>query len=239
MSVNSTLAIYLDAPLQSWGVASQFQFRDTEAHPSKSGILGMVAAAMGIDKDASDEEARVLELSTLTLSTFKLTGTENKLGRPARITRLLDFHTIGGGYDKKNPLESSHIPQKASGGAYPHAVITRRTYLNDARFIAALSGELSLLARIQAALTDPVWGIWLGRKCCLPSAPLLPTIADTELAAVTQLFERLYPDSDTLPEFEGYLEKNDGDVTYWNDEPVSYGQRRFRSRAVQRDGNLT
>jgi len=237
MSVKSSLAIYLDAPLQSWGVASQFQFRDTEAHPSKSGILGMIAAALGIDKNAADEETHIGELSALTLSTFKVTGMGGHRGQRARITRLVDFHTIGGGYDKKDPLEASHIPQKASGGAFG-TVITRRTYLNDARFIAVLTGDMPLIERVLSALNDPVWGMWFGRKCCIPSAPLLPTMAETENSAVTGLFKNIYPDTDTVPELEGYIEKSDSDLAHWNDDPVSYGKRRFRSRPVQRDGKF-
>ena len=35
-----------------------------------------------------------------------------------------------------------------------------------------------------AALQDPVWGIWLGRKACIPSAPLLHGLYDDEGAAL-------------------------------------------------------
>ncbi|WP_223273999.1 CRISPR-associated protein Cas5, partial [Nocardia cerradoensis] len=37
----------LAAPLQSWGVASRFARRETQQYPSKSGILGLIAAARG------------------------------------------------------------------------------------------------------------------------------------------------------------------------------------------------
>ncbi len=36
-----------DAPLQSWGVASRFARRETQQYPSKSGVIGMIAAARG------------------------------------------------------------------------------------------------------------------------------------------------------------------------------------------------
>ncbi|WP_419702853.1 type I-E CRISPR-associated protein Cas5/CasD [Promicromonospora sp. NFX87] len=42
-----TLLLRLAGPLQSWGVQSRFTRRTTERAPSKSGVLGMIAAAQG------------------------------------------------------------------------------------------------------------------------------------------------------------------------------------------------
>lgn len=46
----ATLLIRLVAPMQAWGTRSHFDNRDSEAEPSKSGVLGFVAAALGIDR---------------------------------------------------------------------------------------------------------------------------------------------------------------------------------------------
>lgn len=43
----STLLLRLAAPLQSWGVASKFDIRDTAREPTKSGVIGLLAAALG------------------------------------------------------------------------------------------------------------------------------------------------------------------------------------------------
>ncbi|MFF0494388.1 type I-E CRISPR-associated protein Cas5/CasD [Nocardia sp. NPDC004068] len=43
----SVLLLKLAAPLQSWGVASRFARRETQQYPSKSGVLGLIAAARG------------------------------------------------------------------------------------------------------------------------------------------------------------------------------------------------
>lgn len=43
----STLLLRLAAPLQSWGVASKFDTRDTTREPTKSGVIGMLASALG------------------------------------------------------------------------------------------------------------------------------------------------------------------------------------------------
>lgn len=46
----ATLLLRLVAPMQAWGTRSRFDDRDTEAEPSRSGVLGLCAAALGIDR---------------------------------------------------------------------------------------------------------------------------------------------------------------------------------------------
>ena len=55
-----TLLLRLNAPLQSWGTSSKFDVRDTDYYPSKSGVIGMVAAAMGYDRNVDKEELEEL-----------------------------------------------------------------------------------------------------------------------------------------------------------------------------------
>lgn len=57
----ATLLLALDGPLQSWGVSSRFVRRTTEKSPSKSGVLGLLAAAQGRTREES--VADLLELS--------------------------------------------------------------------------------------------------------------------------------------------------------------------------------
>ncbi|HPY94759.1 MAG TPA: type I-E CRISPR-associated protein Cas5/CasD [Clostridia bacterium] len=55
----STLLLRLTAPLQAWGVQSKFDRRDTQRAPTKSAVIGMLAAALGLKRDS----ARVPELA--------------------------------------------------------------------------------------------------------------------------------------------------------------------------------
>lgn len=52
----STLLLRLAAPLQSWGIDSKFDRRGTERLPTRSGVLGLVAAALGRRRDESLED---------------------------------------------------------------------------------------------------------------------------------------------------------------------------------------
>ena len=42
-----TLLLRLGAPLQSWGSESMYDRRETDMMPTKSGVIGMLAAALG------------------------------------------------------------------------------------------------------------------------------------------------------------------------------------------------
>ena len=58
----NTLLMRLAAPLQSWGIDSKFEVRRTAKEPSKSGIVGLVAAAMGIKRYEDEKIARLASL---------------------------------------------------------------------------------------------------------------------------------------------------------------------------------
>lgn len=47
----STLLLRLAAPMQSWGAASKFDTRSTEREPTKSGVIGLLASALGVRRD--------------------------------------------------------------------------------------------------------------------------------------------------------------------------------------------
>lgn len=224
------LAILLDAPLQSWGVNSRFQQRGTENHPSKSALLGMLAAAMGIDKHAPGEREALAPLAALVLTTYRIPRSEMPNQRLFR--RLTDFHTIGGGYDRTDPAQKRNISRKASGGMST-TVVTRREYLLEARFIAVFEGEKELLEKVAASLQDPVWGVWLGRKTCLPGRPLSPVIRATRRAAFETLLLKMDGQTEADPEKFDRMEEGTGEGAFMNpDQPKSYGERDFESRSM-------
>jgi CRISPR system Cascade subunit CasD len=230
---NSTLAFYLDAPLQAWGASSRFQRRETEAFPTKSGILGLIAAAMGIDKHSPDELEQLRPLSALKFSVIRV---ETKAGT---VQRLSDFHTIGGGWhddwkqDKNNLVAKMQTPRKAGDGSPFGTVITHRTYLTDAKFIAVLEGEKDVVVSVREALENPKWGVWFGRKCCLPAAPLLPMLASSPTEAIRALYARIGMAPTEFTSSQGQQE-SDGDGAWFpSDQPISFGKREYQARPVR------
>jgi len=154
------LPLYLDAPLQSWGYQSRFDRRTTLSYPTRSGILGMICAARG--NDWSDTDAlRELDVLSMTVLVFQQGG------------RLTDFHTVGGGYDRdRQKLFIPHTAQDELRSPGKETVPTHREYLEQSKFGVVLGGPRKLIEAIHYALVDPVWGIWLGRKACIPALPV-------------------------------------------------------------------
>ncbi|MEO5917258.1 MAG: type I-E CRISPR-associated protein Cas5/CasD [Luteolibacter sp.] len=225
--MSDTLAFLIDAPLQSWGVSSKFQRRETESWPTKSALVGVLAAALGIDKQSPDESEKVAPFAALAFSVFRWP-------KPHPSFRLTDFHTIGGGYDKADSREKLHIPRKAGDGSAFGTVITRRTYLTDARFIALFQGDRATLEAAAAALLDPVWGVWFGRKACIPAEPLSPVIASGPREALAALIK------EEVADLEGLTEKAGPGSYYQSDQPIAFGQHHgpipeaYLSRSVRR-----
>jgi len=227
------LAFHLDAPMQSWGTSSRFQYRETDPFPGKSAVIGLIAAALGIDKHAPDEAKSIAPLTALCFTAIRLPKKHNA-------TRLNDFHTIGGGYDKKGPLhEKSSIPKKASGPPFG-TVITHRSYLTDAAFAAVLEGREDTLHQIHAALLNPVWGVWFGRKTCIPASPLSPVIENTPSEALATLMQWLGKDPAEIETLEGVTESEGSGAWFQMDQPIAYGQHHstvpqaYLSRPVRR-----
>ena len=116
------------------------------------------------------------------------------------------FTPSGGGYDRKDEFEKMHIVRTADGKVSAHAVITHRTYLTDTRFIVLLEGATSLLEQCAAALENPKWGVWFGRKWCIPASPLLPSLAPSQEEALKKISNLLGLDQSVVPVGEGRCE---------------------------------
>lgn len=143
----ATLMLRLVGPMQSWGTTSRFDERDTGKEPSKSGVLGLVAAALGIDRENwADLEP---------LCRVRMGVRHDRPGVPKR-----DYQT-------------AQRVISADGSKVHDTAVTTRYYLADAAFLVGLSGDdRALLDRIHTALADPVWPLALGRKSYVPSEPI-------------------------------------------------------------------
>jgi CRISPR system Cascade subunit CasD len=203
----STLLIQLAAPLQAWGESARFNLRPTQQTPTKSGVLGMVCAAMGIPR--SD----VTTLEKLNELAFGV-----RTDRPGRLT--IDFHTVSHVVNAKD-----ETPQETT--------ITDRYYLADAVFLVGLEGsDRRLLETIHAALLKPRWLLFLGRKSCMPSdLPWLEDgIQDTDLKNALSNYRPLRPD-DEPPKFLELEDKVAGKPRM--DTPLTFDRRKYAPRFVR------
>ena len=213
MSSNACLPLLLDGPMQSWGHASRFERRTTALHPTRSGILGLIAAAVGIDKHTADEVAQLARFNALLVTTLSLPRCRRRAPE-LLMQRLEDYHTVTG-------------IRRASGKVDDEATVqTYRHYLLDARFGVLLEGPSPLLEEIAAALRNPKWGVWLGRKCCLPATPLLVAPPGDRAAVWSALIQRAgYSGTETEEQFDRVLEvaATDPGADMIEDAPVAFG----------------
>lgn len=213
------LFMRLSGPMQSWGVMSRFSRRDTGKEPSKSGVIGLICAAMGISRD-DDQHPDFLKL------------TKVKLGIRVLRSGVLqsDYHT------------AQNIA-KADGGIKDTELSTR-FYLADADFIAALESEdRDLLERVHAAVKTPVWQLFLGRKAFVPHTPVyvndeVAFLENSDLHTALndgRIVERIcafkpYKNFDRPQRL--IIETDDGSEIR-QDMPLSFAERRFTIRRVQ------
>lgn len=211
------LALYLDGPLQSWGYQSRFDRRTSLSYPTRSGIVGMLCAALGIDwRDMSGLERLEKNLS-MTVYTF---------GAPSMV---IDYHTVGGGYDSEAQAQSI---VRTADGKVGNTVQTYREYLQDARFGVLVHGEEALLRELLSALQDPKWGIWLGRKSCIPASPVPQGLFETIEDAVVHLEIRAgHRRTRRVTEAARFDEGTDTLL----DRPVDFNTRQFKPRRVDNE----
>jgi CRISPR system Cascade subunit CasD len=160
--------------------------------PTKSGIAGMCCGALGYTRGSEKERVFLeafQEVSMLAISVPKL-GLDQKV---YAVRRLQDYHTVGAGYNPEDNWERQMICAKAEDGkpkvknGQALAELTHRQYLLDAAFLVILNGYSPILEQCSESLQNPVWGIWLGRKACVPTAPVFGGLYDTEEVALKTL----------------------------------------------------
>jgi CRISPR system Cascade subunit CasD len=209
-----TLLLRLVGPMQSWGTTSRFDQRDTGKEPSKSGVVGLLAAALGIDRENWNDLEPLTHLS--------MGVRHDRQGTPKR-----DYQTA------QNIISADH-------SKIHETAVTTRDYVADAAFLVGLEGDdRLLLAKCDAALRDPVWPLALGRKSYVPceliwienglqDEPLRIAMARWPWIAAPRRWEER-PER-LLVSFDS----EDGSGVLKMDQPLSsFSERRFGARFVR------
>lgn len=210
----AVLLLRLVGPMQSWGTRSRFVDRDTERFPSKSGVIGLVCAALGRPRSVAVDDLAALSMAA-------------RADRPGRVET--DFQVTQGAL-------------RASGSVSRDPLPSYRHYLADAAFLVGLEGDRGLLEGCWHALAEPVWTLYLGRKGHVPSQPVHLTdglraesldeaVATYPLVISIPPWRGLAPvevEWETTPD-QGGLPRCDVPVCFAN------GRRQFRLRWVRHE----
>lgn len=141
-----TLLLQLAGPMQSWGTTSRFDERDSQLEPSKSGVIGLICAALGRDRTET-----VADLAHLLMGV--------RVDREGLLMR--DYQTATG------------VMTAAGKVDLGRTVVSPRYYLSDAVFLVGLEGaDRDLLERVHGTLRAPAWPLALGRKGFPPGLPV-------------------------------------------------------------------
>lgn len=150
----NTLLIRLEAPLQAWGTRSRWGDRETSQEPSKSGVIGLLACALGWGRDR-DNDIRALAWEVSFGVRVDLQGLV-----------LRDYQTVSGG-----AMSAEGKIKVTQSTGEPETVLSPRLYISDASFLVAVRGAEATVSKLATALQDPVWPVYLGRKSCPPAVP--------------------------------------------------------------------
>jgi CRISPR system Cascade subunit CasD len=166
-----SLVLRFAAPQQSWG-STELADRNTEPLPTRSGVIGLLAAALGAERGAWPAWLWATDLWA-------------RVDRKGDLST--DFHTVGLPSEAAQAARSRHRQAVGGRGAADYIIplgnggkwtvgggtmVTNRQYLADAEFLVALTHQdEELVDALDRATRNPVFMTYLGRKSFAPSFP--------------------------------------------------------------------
>lgn len=186
------LMLRLEGPLQSWGDVAFDPRRPTRPFPSRSALAGLLANALGWEHRDGDR-------TTALQDALRYAVREDV---PPRLLR--DYHTADLGRIGAEGWTRWGI-EKRGGSAAGGTQILEKFYLADGSLLAAITVHEDSPATLDAladALRKPARPLFLGRKGCPPSTPLLEgpgrVEAESPYAALARSPRRDRPDAVSL-----------------------------------------
>lgn len=205
-----TLLLRLVGPMQSWGFRSRFDNRDTALEPTRSGVIGLLCAALGWGRDSDLEPFQSLKMGV-------------RVDAAGRV--MVDYHT------------AQRVAK--AGGGIAGTLQSWRYYLSDARFLVGLQCDnVQFLQDLEDALKNPVWPLFLGRKSFVPSLPVhLPhggiRAGDVETALCAEPWRAVWRGEKPPEALRLILESEDSSQgVAAGDVPLDFAARRFGLRSI-------
>lgn len=195
------LVFQLYGPLAAWGDIAVGEYRPSYAHPSKSAIIGLLAAALGIRRD---EEERQKALADACAFAVRVDATG---------MLLRDYHTVQVPPDRKGIKRHTRYSELAVEKL--KTILSSRDYRCDAAYTVAIylsDGSEFTLQRLADKLRKPEFTLYLGRKSCPLALPLNPNFV-RDAANFKDALNRVSFSPDLLP---FVMETNHVGV-YWDD----------------------
>lgn len=212
------LILKLHGPMQAWGEHSFEGKRPSGNFPTRSALLGLLGACLGIcrnDPQRLQQLADSVAFAVRKEIRFRTKRDGSK--RPLPIIKVTDYHTVQDAREDYAGLKSHETIQ------------TWREYLFDAAYTVAVwntDTATILLSELEQAIKTPLFTPYLGRRSCPLSRPLY----ETKLAA-TDAREALR----TVPSEGGTIyseEVGETRTMRLRDVPLIHQPRQFVSRNI-------
>lgn len=231
------LLLRFDAPLVSFGGVTVDQNGVTREFPARSMITGLLANALGIDHREADRLRRLQER-------IRFAVRRDRSGE-----LLVDFQTVDLGQEFLHEGWTTRGRPEGRGGGSPTGTHIRyRHYLADAVFTAALAldplAEPPTLDDLAAAIQEPARPLFLGRKSCIPSAPVfLGRSEGPTLVEVLRRIPHLGPRGDSAANLKAWWPDEEGggrrlpvtDERDWSNQ-IHVGRRFIRESTLTPGG---
>lgn len=209
------LVFHLYGPMAAWGDIAVGEYRPSFAHPSKSAIIGLLAAALGIRRDEEEQQKNLVEACSYAVCV------------DAMGNLLRDYHTIqvpssGTGRNRR----TFHTRRAELAESDLNTILSSRDYRCDAVYTVTVTLREDApwrVAQLADALRKPFFTLYLGRKSCPLAFPLSPLVitAETVREAMTKA---------PVPEELHGLLKEQSSLVYWEGEQGGYEREQVITR---------
>lgn len=165
------LIFCLYGPIVSWGGIAVGEERPSYAYPTKSAVIGMVEAALGIRGDEEEKHRQLYDALGYAVEVYSF-------GNPLR-----DYNTVMTPETQKNRKFSTRKDELMLDKEEINTITSCRDYITDACYKVCLweKGEGSYTLReIKEALIEPEFVLYLGRKACPPALFFNPLLVQTD-----------------------------------------------------------
>jgi len=169
--------------MASWGEVAVGELRPSDLHPTRSALLGLLAAALGLRRTDRDDLAALG-------AGVRFAVRVDSAGVP-----LADYHTAQVAPPERKRPAFTRADQLRARRDGLQTILSRRDYRCDALYtIAARPADPAPrwpLTALQEALERPVFPLYLGRKSCPLALPLAPRLL--EAATLMDAFAQVSP----------------------------------------------